>query len=178
MASKNILKWTLLNVLLCVSLFTVTVSAQQNKTAAKNSKAVVKAKNLQAKIGQFLEQSGGSFNKVADGVWTVPFQGKSLKNFNVIIATDAESETIVVFAVIAEKKNLRLSQDLLYNLLKYNHAVDKIKVGISEEGDLNVRIDENGRLLDLQAFKDTLEQTAAASDELYEQIKGSITSVP
>ena len=175
---RTILKSALTIILCSITLFSAEISAQQNKADSKKTTVSVKSENIQIKIGRLLDKSGSGFSKISDGIWTVPYKGNSLKNFDVIIVADKTSGLVISFVLVAKKSDLRISQNLLYELLKFNHTADRIKVGIDEEGDLNVRIDENGRLIDLQALEEMLEQTAAASDELYGKISNSLISVP
>lgn len=145
--------------------------AQQPGSAAP---ATSPSKDLQAKMTRFFEQFGSTYTKVSEGVWTIPYQGKSLTDFRVIIATTPNSDLVVVAVVIAEKKNLKLSQDLLYKLLKYNNAADQVKVGFDNEDDLFLRAEVDGRTLDLEGFRTIVEQVAAASDQVHGQIRASL----
>jgi hypothetical protein len=129
-----------------------------------------------AKVRQYLDQLGGSYTKVSETVWTVPYQGKSFKDYDVFISTIPNSDLIVFGVSIAAKKNLKPSQDFYLTLLRYNNAVDSVKVMIDDDGDLLLRADVNGRIMDFQEFKDILEQVAAATDELHSQIKSSLIS--
>lgn len=132
--------------------------------------------SMAAKIRQYLEQFGGSYTKVSETAWTVPYQGKSLKNYDVFVSTIPNSDLVVIGVTIVPKKNLKPSQDLYLKLLKYNNTADSVKVGIDEDGDLFMRADVNGRTMDFQEFKEVVEQVAAATDELHNQIKPSLAS--
>ena len=163
---------------LSLILFTSHQTTAQQKPAPK-VKIVTSAgtKNIAVKIGQFLEKSGGKYTKFADTIWTVAYQGTSLKNFDVMVATLPNTELIVMSVTIAKKKDIRLTQDLLYKLLEYNDMADYVKAGFDDEGDLFLRADLNGRLIDLQEFNVVLEQLAAASDDLHKQIKTSLNGL-
>ncbi|OUL18003.1 hypothetical protein [Nostoc sp. 106C] len=152
-----------------------TAFAQQQKIGSSNLIAVTaEQKTIAAKIIQFLEQSKRSYTKVSDAVWTTPFKGKSFGDFDVTVITIPETDLLTMFVVVAEKKNLRLSQDILYKLLRYNISADQVKIGIDNDGNLLVRADVNARIMDLKEFNDMLDQVAAATDEVHEQIKGSL----
>lgn len=170
-----------LDLMLSLALFvsmcstSTTVYAHQPTIGSSNVVAVAtEQKLIVAKIGQFLQQSKLSYTKVSDALWTIPYKGKSFDDFNVSLATVPETELFVMFVIVAEKKNLRISQDLLYKLLRYNLSADQVKVGVDDDGNLMVRADVNGRTMDLKEFNDTLDQVAGATDEVYEQIKGSL----
>lgn len=127
-----------------------------------------------AKIRQYLEQFSGSYTKVSDTTWTIPYQGKSWKSYDVYVSTIPNSDLVLIGVPVAAKKNLKPSQDLYLKLLKYNNTVDSVKVGIDDDGDLFLRADVNGRTMDFQEFKEVVEQVAAATDELHSQIKSAI----
>jgi hypothetical protein len=130
------------------------------------------------KIAQFLEQFGGTYTKASDAVWVVPFKGKALDSVDVLVAVAPESNVMVIGATIAKKKDLRLSQALLYRLLKYNHSADYVKVGFDDDDDLFVRAELNAKTLDFQSFKEVLDQVGAVSDDLYAQIKPDLMGKP
>jgi hypothetical protein len=146
----------------------------QNSLAAA---APVK-QNIAAKIGQFLEQFGGTYTKAADTVWVVPFKGKSLSSFDAFVATSSDSSLVIIGVTVVKKKNLKLSQDLFHRLLKYNHSADYVKVGFDDDEDLFVRAELNARTMDFASFKEILEQVGAAADELYAQIKPNLSNAP
>jgi hypothetical protein len=145
-------------------------SAQQPKPSPGGTSSV------ENKINRFLENE--EHTKVTNGVWSLAFKGKSLGTFNIFLATVQGSDIIVIGTVIAEKENVRFDQDLLYKLLKYNHVADYVKVGIDEQGDLFLRAEVSGRLIDQQEFLSVLEQVAAAADQLHGQIRTSLVSPP
>ena len=154
---------------LFILLFAVQISAQQpSANSKKRPPAVADASQIVIrKITRFLEKQPG-YTKAADSVWTIPYKGKSLTVFKVFVLT---TEEFVIFAVVLVKsKEMRPSQDLLYTILKYNNLADQVKAGINDEGDLFLRADINGRLMDLRQFQSVLEQVAAAADGLHGRI--------
>jgi hypothetical protein len=139
--------------------------------------APVKA-SAAAKTAQFLEQFGGSYTKASEAIWVVPFKGKALSEFDVIVATSSDSNLLVMGVTVAKKQNLKLSQPLLYRLLKYNNTADYVKVGFDDDEDLFVRAELSTKTTDFPLFKEVLEQVGAAADELYAQIKPSLIAAP
>jgi hypothetical protein len=131
-----------------------------------------------AKTAQFLEQFGGPYTKAAEAVWIVPFKGKALADFDVFVATSPDSNLLVMGVTVAKKQNLKLSQPLLYRLLRYNNTADYVKVGFDDDEDLFIRAELNASTTDFQSFKEILEQVGAAADELYAQIKPSLIAAP
>ena len=125
--------------------------------------------NSSEKVGTLLDQSGYTFTKVKSNVWTINFTGKTLPKFKVIITTGPE--LVVMFVTLIPKDNFQLTSEAMYKILRVNHRLDRIKVGIDNDGDVSVRIDVSDRTLDLKEFKINIEQLAAASDETYSDLK-------
>ncbi|MEO7674207.1 MAG: hypothetical protein ABIU09_09050 [Pyrinomonadaceae bacterium] len=156
---------------LFILLFAVQLSAQQpSANSKKRPSAVADATRIViGKINQFLKKQPG-YSKVAPNIWTTPYNGKSLTDFKVFVSPTEGGDLVIFVVEIAKSKEMRLSQDLLYKILKYNNLADQIKAGINDEGDLILRADINGRLMDLRQFQSVLAQVAAAADGLHGQI--------
>ena len=142
---------TILSVLLCEASFTT--AAQETATA---------------KTARLLNESKMGFTKVDASVWTVPFEGKKLKDFKVIVTADRNY--LIMFVMVTNQKEYRSAPEFLKTLLLYNDQFDKVKIGIDKNGFICVRIDHSVRLVDRQEFVDSLNQTAAAADEVYGSI--------
>jgi len=176
--TKNTQTAILIATMVLIVLFSGPVSAQKKDSETKSSSTVsANAKNIENKLAQFLKKSGG-FTKVIDNMWTSPFEGKSIGKFDVEVFSSASigSDLILVSVTIAEKKDIKLSQDLLYKLLKF--SADRVQVTITSNGDLIVESDINGRLMDWQEFNEAVQQLASAADLLHDQIKKDLTSTP
>jgi hypothetical protein len=144
-------------------------SSFSQQTFAQNQNA--DSKNIKNKIAQFLEKQG-TYTKVSDGIWTVPYKGKSIKNFEVLVITGAETELVVIGIKISKKKEIPLKPDLLYKILKF--SADQVKVGIDDQGDLYLQAEINARLTDYKEFSEVLNQVTAGADILHGQIKSSL----
>ena len=121
-----------------------------------------------------MEASGYSYTKAADSVWAIAFEGKSLPKFNVIAST--QEDVLVLFAIVAEKKNLRPAPEAMHKLLQLNSDLDRVKIGIDKDGDLFVRVDLSIRVLDTQELKENVEQVAAAADVVFSSMRPYIGS--
>jgi len=164
--------------LLLILVFAVQISAQQRNAGAKNRTPIPAAKSISGKITQFLEKETG-YTKIADNIWSITYKGKSLARFDVIVTNGPGTDLVIIMVIIAKKKELRLNQDSLYEILKFNDFADYVKAGIDEsDGDLFLRAEISGRLMDLQEFQTVLEQVAAASDQLHGKISSSLLSTP
>jgi hypothetical protein len=121
-----------------------------------------------AKAARLLNESKMKFTKVEDGIWTIPFEGKQLKNFNVIVAAD--KTYLIIFAILPNQKQFRADSELLKKLLTHNDEFDKVKIGLDRDGNVSVRIDLSIRIVDRREFVESLDQTAAAADQVYGSI--------
>lgn len=149
-----------------ISLFSAKINAQNQNAGSKSR---------QAKVAQFLEKQG-TYTKIADGAWTVPYQGKSIKNIEVMVIAAAEVELLIMAVKVAAKDELPLKPDLLYKILKF--SADQVKVTIDDNGDLAVQAEINARLTDYKEFSEVIGQVSAAADILRGQIKSSLISTP
>ncbi|HVF92066.1 MAG TPA: YbjN domain-containing protein [Blastocatellia bacterium] len=158
---KNLSPVTLLLavLLLCFQGSAVAAHAQERSTA---------------RVAALLEESGYAYTKAADSVWAVAFEGKSLPKFNVVAST--QQDVLVLFTIVAEKKNLRLTPESMQRLLQMNGDLDRVKIGIDKDGDLFVRIDLSIRVLDARELKENIEQVAAATDLVFSAMRPSIAT--
>ncbi len=59
-------------------------------------------------------------------------------------------------------------------VIKFNHTMDRVKVGLDGDGDLFVRCDSTVRIMDAAEFKLVVEPVAAAADEVYEGVQSDL----
>lgn len=121
------------------------------------------------KATRLFNESGVKFTKVSDNVWSVPFSGKNLKEFQVAVATG--DDILVMFVTLAEAKKLRATPEMMKRLLLLNTEYDRVKIGFDKGGDLIVRTDLGIRVLDKLEFQENLDQIAAAADGLFSTVK-------
>ena len=122
-----------------------------------------------AKLAQIMEQSGYTYRKASDNVWVVDFKGKSLPEMSVFV-TSAE-DLIVIGAVVAPKKSMKVTPELMFKLLKLANDIDRVKIGFDDDDDLFVRAEITARIFDVDAFKSAIEQVAAGTDKVHAAIK-------
>ena len=127
---------------------------------------------LLAKISQLLSADGYSYTQPPShsDVWRIERTAKTLKNFKVIVAAsnDSNSNLVVIFVTVVRSKDMRLTPEFMTALLHLNDGLDRIKVGIDRDGDLFVRTDVTGRILDAQELRTQIEQVATSANEVYE----------
>lgn len=107
-------------------------------------------------------------------VWVIHFTGTHLKDIKVILALDTDNNQMVIFVTVVEKRRMPVTTDFMHNLLKQNHALDRVKVGFDADDDLSVRIDAPLRIADATELHDIVTQIKNASDEIYGQIEPSL----
>ena len=138
---------------------------------AFNSSLNVQAQAIQpsAKVDQLMRESGYRYKSLGEGVWVIDRTGTSLPKFQILIAS---GPGYVVFGVIiAEKKNMNVTSEMMFKLMKLNHALDYVKIGFDNDDDLFVRSEIKTRLLDVQEFKEGIERLSSDVDQIYVTIK-------
>lgn len=157
--TNSILRLFVLALLMATQSAGVTAATLSQDTTAQTS----------AKVEQWLKQSGFNFTKAADSIWLVKSKGNVLQDFNTLIATN--EGVVVIGVVMANKKDFKMSQDLLFKILKLNHDNDFVKIGFDNDDDLFVRSERKVRTLDFEEFKACYGEVIAAADSLYTEIK-------
>jgi len=123
----------------------------------------------EADFTALLDRAGISgYRKVDDGVWEIQFKGKNVGEFPVRIALS--DDIVLVMAKLADRKRLARPEQLFQKLLELNDKIDTVKFALSSEM-LYVRVELHTRLLDEKELRYILDQTSAAVDESYPQIK-------
>lgn len=122
-----------------------------------------------AKLPQLLEQSGYAYTKAGERVWTVPFRGKAIPEFNVIAIY--QDGLVVLVTIVAEKEDYRPAPELMQKLLRLNDEMDRVKIGVDEDGAVMVRVDLSARVLDAAELKLNAEHVAAATEQVYLAVK-------
>lgn len=125
-----------------------------------------------AKVARLLEGSGLTTSKIGDDMWTIPFEGKTMKDITVMLGVG--DGVLVTFALIPESKNVKFSPQVLTKLLNLNDEYDGVKVGIDKKGFVFVRIDLMIRTLDKEQLSAGIEQVAAAVDGVHAEIRSHL----
>jgi hypothetical protein len=123
-------------------------------------------------LAQLFAKYEFSYTKVTDEIYTIPFEGKALTHFDVTVATQAD--VLVMFVNVAEKNKLKITPDLMKKLLKLNNELDRVKIGLEDNGETSVRIDLSLRVMDLVELNKNLEILASAADEVYKTVKPNL----
>ena len=119
------------------------------------------------KVLQVLQGSGYQFTQLRPDVWTIDRTGNSMKNIKVILSVGGD--LLVIFVTVAPKARLKLTPEFMLAALRMNHSMDRVKIGIDDDGDFFVRTDSSIRVVDVTELKAQVEQVAAAANEVYEK---------
>ena len=133
-------------------------------------RAVPQQKNMTAaELVALLDKAGYTgYTKVDDGVWEIQFKGKNLAEFPVRVVLS--EDIVLIMARLADRKKLVRTDQLFQKLLELNDKMDTIKFALSPDM-LYVRIELHTRLLDEKELQYAIDQTSAAVDQSYPQIK-------
>jgi hypothetical protein len=154
----------------CALLLTLLAATGAQAQTDKPAAPTAADKAATAKVLQLLESTGLGYSKAQENVWAIKYKGQQLAEFPVIVIY---SQSMLIYvSVVAEKKDYKLTPELMQKLLALNDDFDRVKVGIdNDDGDIFVRIDQTLRVVDEQEFKANLEQISAAVDETYAVVK-------
>jgi hypothetical protein len=130
------------------------------------------AQSVSSKIEQTLKETGFTYTTHNATTWSIDFERKKLGKFKVILSTG--SEILVTFAILAKKANINKTPKLMDALLSANHEYDYVKVGLDKDGDMFVRIDDWIPTVNARHLKETINQVANASEEVYVKVADSI----
>jgi hypothetical protein len=134
-----------------VGLCAVAVSAQTRPRGAEQAAASAAAT---------LEQTGLTYRKSSDAVWIVTFKSSSGTPIDVIV--NAQSELVVVFAVVARAP--KLSAEQLRDLLEASYSANFAKLAIDGDGDLLSLSEIALKGLNVQQLRTTIEEVANTGD--------------
>jgi hypothetical protein len=122
-----------------------------------------------AKVARLLNESDIKMTKIDTNMWTLPFEGKSMKDITVMMGVG--DGVLVTFALIPESKNAKFSPQVLTKLLNLNDEYDGVKIGIDKKNFVFVRIDLTVRTLDREQLSAAIDQVAAAVDLVFAEIR-------
>jgi hypothetical protein len=126
-----------------------------------------------AKVQQLLQASGYQSKQYPPVAWTIDRTGSSLKSFRVILGVTGDM--LIIGVSVAQKAKLRMTPEFVQLLLSFNNTLDRVKVGIDNDGDLFVRTETTIRIMDVQELKVQVEQVALSADKVYEKSSAFIS---
>lgn len=128
------------------------------------------------KLVRLLKEDGFDYHTTTSpSVFTIHFTGDHLKDIKVILAIGDDSDSdLVVFVTVTPKATMPTTADFRYQLLKFNHEFDQVKVGFDSDDDLSIRVDGSMRVADAAYLKAIVNQVKNSSDEIYGKIQPSL----
>jgi hypothetical protein len=101
-------------------------------------------------------------------------KGPAIGNYDVFVAVSGD--IVVIGSVVAKKSQIPLTPVVLKELLRCNHDIDYVKVGLDGDGDAFARIEVRAQTLEAKEFKKDMDQVTAATDAVYSRIKPYLLS--
>jgi hypothetical protein len=164
-------------VVLAVMLFVFCfpVTAQKKITSAPESFAIKKAhaaqtsSPLEPQVDGYLKQTGYQYGKVKTNSWYISLTGKNMPHIRIIMGAGGQS--LAIGAVVLSKRNLQVSSESMYKMMKLSYDLNYIRTCIDTDDDLLVMSQLKGKWLDYQEFKETVDKVAAAADRDYGEMR-------
>ena len=146
---------------------------EHGRPKSGNQAAKAPPGSFEAKVESLMSQSGYQFQKVKSNSWYAVLQGREMAEMRVILG--AGQASIAMGVVVAPKRNLKLSSEALFKLLKLSYELNYVSVVIDSDDDLLVMTQRKEAWLTPDEFKDTLSQVTSAADRTYAAMKPFIT---
>lgn len=137
-------------------LFTATAEAQT---------APAQAETFEARVEEFLRQSGHEYHKVKANSWYLLVKGKEMGQFRIILG--AGPSQIAMGAVVVPKQKLKLSIEALQKLMKLSYDLNYVRVCIDSDDDLIVMAQLKDPWLNASEFRTTIGLVTTAADRAY-----------
>jgi hypothetical protein len=136
-----------------------------NQSTARPQPAPAQAGTFEARVEEFLRQSGREYHKVKSNSWYLLVPGKEMGQIRIILGAGPNS--IAMGAVVVPKRNLRLSTDALQELMKLSYDLNYVRVCIDTDDDLIVMSQLKDPWLNASEFRTTIDLVSAAADSAY-----------
>jgi hypothetical protein len=120
---------------------------------------------FEARVEEFLRQSGKEYRKVQANSWYLLVKGKEMGEIRIILG--AGPSQIAMGAVVIPKKNLQLTTEKLQKLMKLSYDLNYVRVCIDSDDDLVVMAQLKEPWLNAAEFRTMIDLVAAAADRAY-----------
>lgn len=117
-----------------------------------------------AKMAQRIQESGLAWERRGEDLWRVDMESDTRRFVRVV--TSCGTNVVIVFAVLANAKDLKRSDALYLYLLRMASRYDHVKIGIDPDGDYLARIDLRARTFDGKDLEAAAKQVRAVVDGL------------
>jgi len=117
-----------------------------------------------ARMVSAIKESGLAWEQRSPELWRVDLESQTRRFVRVV--TSCGRGVVIVFAVLADAKDLKPSDELYLYLLQMASRFDHAKIGIDPDGDYLVRIDLRPRTFDGKDLEAAARQVRAVVDDL------------
>jgi hypothetical protein len=138
-------------------------------SAAYAQTAPAQPGTFEARVEEFLRQSGRDYRKVQANSWYLLVKGKEMGEIRIILG--AGPSQIAMGAVVVTKKNLQLSTEKLHKLMKLSYDLNYVRVCIDSDDDLVVMAQLKDPWLNAAEFRTMIDLVAAAADRTYAVVR-------
>jgi hypothetical protein len=134
-------------------------------SAANAQTAPAQSGTFEARVEEFLRQSGQEFHKVKPNSWYLLVNGKEMGQIRIILGAGPGS--IAMGAVVVPKQKLQLSTEALQKLMKLSYDLNYVRVCIDSDDDLIVIAQLKDPWLNASEFRTTISLVTNAADRAY-----------
>ena len=136
-----------------------------DQSTARPAPAPAQPGTFEARVEEYLRQSGHEFHKVKANSWYLLVNGKEMSQIRIILGAGPNS--IAMGAVVVPKRNLRLSSEALEKLMKLSYNLNYVRVCIDTDDDLIVMAQLKDPWLNASEFRATVSLVSSAADRSY-----------
>jgi hypothetical protein len=134
-------------------------------TSAAEAQPAAQAGTFEARVEEFLRQSGQEYHKVKANSWYLLVNGKEMGQIRIILGAGPGS--IAMGAFVVPKQKMKLSTDALQKLMKLSYDLNYVRVCIDNDDDLIVIAQLKDPWLNANEFRATINLVASAADKAY-----------
>jgi hypothetical protein len=134
-------------------------------SAAEAQPAAAQAGTFEARVEEFLRQSGQEYHKVKANSWYLLVNGKEMGQIRIILGAGPGS--IAMGAVVVPKQKMKLSTEALQKLMKLSYDLNYVRVCIDNDDDLIVIAQLKDPWLNANEFRTTINLVTSAADKAY-----------
>lgn len=147
------------------SAFLILVVLLLASTAHAQQPAPAQPGTFEARVEEFLRQSGTEYRKVQANSWYLLVKGKEMSEIRIILG--AGPSQIAMGAVVVPKQRMKLSTEALQKLMKLSYDLNYVRVCIDSDDDLIVMAQLKDPWLNVNEFRSTINLVTAAADRAY-----------
>ena len=144
--------------ILVILFFTSATAEAQTPPAAQPG-------TFEARVEEFLRQSGQEYHKVKANSWYLLVNVQEMGQIRIILGAGPNS--IMMGAVVVPKQKLQLTTEALQKLMKLSYELNYVRVCIDSDDDLIVMTQLKDPWLNANEFRTTINIVSAAADRTF-----------